>query len=209
MQDSSGVHSAINNVSEQAVEKQQMASTNTALAETGGHDVMSMDMENSDNNQYLTFRLNGETYGVDILRVQEIKGWTELTNIPNTPEYVRGVLNLRGTVVPIIDMRARFKLEQIDYTPTTVVIVLSVKNNKGDYSLVGIVVDAVSDVMNVDVKEIKPTPDFGNGIETEFLNGLATVNDEMVMLMDVDLLLKVDEIMPQEALEHADSNTSE
>ena len=186
-----------------------MASTNTALAETGGHDLMSMGIETCDSNQYLTFRLNDETYGVDILRVQEIKGWTDLTKIPNTPEYVRGVLNLRGTVVPIIDMRARFKLEEIDYTPTTVVIVLSVKNNKGDYSLVGMVVDAVSDVMNVDTKEIKETPDFGNGIETEFLNGLVTVNDEMVMLMDVDLLLKVDEIMPQMALEHTDSDSTE
>ena len=98
--------------------------------------------DNGEGEQYLTFMLAGEEYGVDILRVQEIKGWDNVTPIPNTPSYIKGVINLRGTIVPIIDLRERFSLETISYGPTTVVIVLKVNSDKGSRTM-GIVVDAV------------------------------------------------------------------
>ncbi len=141
-----------------------------------------------DGNQYLTFMLAGEEYGVDILRVQEIKGWDTVTKIPNTPEYVKGVINIRGTIVPIIDLRQRFGLETKAYGPTTVVIVLRVVGNTGDRTM-GIVVDAVSDVYNIGEGEEKPAPDFGSEIDTEYVKGLATVDDKMVILLDIDRLI--------------------
>ena len=143
--------------------------------------------------QYLTFILAGEEYGVDILRVQEIKGWDAVTQIPNTPDYVRGVINLRGTIVPIIDLRTRFRMDQLEYGPTTVVIVLKV--NHGDSSrIMGIVVDGVSDVYNMQRDEIKPAPDFGTGIDTAFVKGLATVQEKMVIILDIDFMLNSAEL---------------
>lgn len=143
--------------------------------------------------QYLTFTLGGESYGVDILRVQEIRGWTPVTCIPNTPAYLRGMLNLRGSIVPIVDMRMRFNLEHAEFTPVTVVIVLTVEGARGS-RVIGVVVDSVSDVLDVTPGEIKPSPDFGGAIDTDFIKGLATANDEMVMLLDVDKMLTDDEI---------------
>lgn len=143
--------------------------------------------------QFLTFILDNEAYGVEILRVQEIKGWTPVTRIPNTPEYMQGVLNLRGTIVPIVDMRMRFQLNHVEYTPITVVIVLSVKSENGE-RVIGLVVDSVSDVIDVAAHDVKPTPDFGTSLNTKFINGIATSNDTMVMLLDVDKLLSVEEM---------------
>ena len=155
--------------------------------------------------QFLTFILDKEAYGVEILRVQEIKGWTPVTRIPNTPEYMQGVLNLRGTIVPIVDMRMRFNLERVEYTPITVIIVLSVKSENGE-RVIGLVVDSVSDVIDVDAKDIKATPDFGTTLNTEFINGLATSNENMVMLLDVDKLLSVDEMTALAQLSDANSD---
>ncbi len=144
-------------------------------------------------NQYLTFILAGEEYGVDILKVQEVKGWESVTAMPNTPPYIKGVINLRGTIVPIVDLRERFALESIPYGPRTVVIVLKVVN--GPISKVmGIVVDAVSDVYNVATREMRPPPDFCSVISTDFVRGLATVGDKMVILLDSDSLLNVEEL---------------
>lgn len=148
---------------------------------------------NAAGNQYLTFALAHEQYGVDILRVQEIKGWTPVTHIPNAPAYLKGVLNLRGTIVPIVDLRMRFNLEAIEYTPTTVVIVLSLVAD-GRERTFGIVVDAVSDVLNIGAADIRPKPDFGTAVDADFISGLATVGDSMVMLLDIDRLLRPDEI---------------
>ena len=147
----------------------------------------------SNSQQYLTFVLGDENYGVDILRVQEIKGWSPVTHIPNTPEYMRGVLNLRGTIVPIVDLRMRFNMDTVEYTQLTVVIVLSVKAGDRERTL-GIVVDGVSDVLTVKEGELKPTPDFGGAISTEYIRGLVTVEENMVMLLDIDLLLSVEEL---------------
>ncbi len=155
--------------------------------------------------QFLTFILDNEAYGVEILRVQEIKGWTPVTRIPNTPEYMQGVLNLRGTIVPIVDMRMRFNLERVEYTPITVIIVLSVKSENGE-RVIGLVVDSVSDVIDVNSKDIKATPDFGTTLNTEFINGLATSAENMVMLLDVDKLLSVDEMTALAQISDANSN---
>ncbi|MBI3776015.1 MAG: purine-binding chemotaxis protein CheW [Gammaproteobacteria bacterium] len=144
---------------------------------------------NSD--QYLTFILNGEEYGVDILRVQEIKGWDSATPIPNTPDYVRGVINLRGTIVPIIDLRARFGLERVPYGPTTVVIVLKVMHGNAS-RIMGIVVDAVSEVYNVSQQDLKPAPEFGGAVRVDFVKGLATVDKKMVIILAIDELLNSD-----------------
>ncbi len=141
-----------------------------------------------DRAQFLTFILAGEEYGVDILRVQEIKGWDGATPIPNTPEYIRGVINLRGTIVPIVDLRRRFELEPVAYGPTTVVIVLKVRTADRT-RVVGIVVDAVSDVYNVADGDLKPPPEFGGAVAVDFVRGLATVDDKMVILLEIDELL--------------------
>lgn len=143
--------------------------------------------------QYLSFSLANEEYGVDILRVQEIKGWTPVTQIPNAPPFLKGVLNLRGTIVPIVDLRMRFNLEAVEYTPTTVVIVLSLVTD-GRERTFGVVVDAVSDVLNISPADIRPKPDFGTVVDADFISGLATVDEHMVMLLDIDRLLRVDEI---------------
>ncbi len=143
--------------------------------------------------QYLTFILAGEEYGIDILRVQEIKGWDTVTPIPNTPIYIKGVINLRGTIVPIIDLRERFGLEKLPYGPTTVVIVLKVVSEHRD-RIMGIVVDAMSDVYNVTGEQLKPPPEFGSVIDTAFVKGLATVDGKMVILLDTDHLLNSGEL---------------
>jgi purine-binding chemotaxis protein CheW len=143
--------------------------------------------------QFLTFILAGEEYGVEILKVQEIRGWNAVTRIPKTPAYVQGVLNLRGTIVPIIDLRMRFAMERIDYTATTVIVVLSVDTAQGKRTI-GIVVDGVSDVLTATGDEIKPAPSFGESLRTEFVNGLVANGERMVILLDADKLLTASEL---------------
>ncbi|MEI6413101.1 MAG: chemotaxis protein CheA, partial [Pseudomonadota bacterium] len=138
--------------------------------------------------QYLTFSLAEEAYGVDILRVQEIRGWEAVTRLPNTPAYVKGVLNLRGAIVPVFDLRQRFDLPWQPYGKDTVVIVLRAVGHKGMRSI-GVVVDGVSDVLNANPGDLRAAPDFGTKISTEFIAGLASQGDSMVMLLDVDKLL--------------------
>ncbi len=142
----------------------------------------------ADSNQYLTFSLAEEEYGLEILRVQEIKGYSKVTPLPNTPPEVRGVMNLRGTVVPIIDLRARLGLAQTEYDRFTVIIVV----NAGA-KVAGLVVDAVSDVLNVAASELVPTPDLGAGVDTAFMTGMARAGDRLVTLLNVDRLLRQDD----------------
>ncbi len=151
--------------------------------------------------QYLTFILAGTEYGVDILRVQEIKGWDTATEIPNTPEYIRGIINLRGTIVPIVDLRKRFQMEAVAYGNTTVVVVLKVKGAGGERTM-GFVVDAVSDVYNVTADQIKAAPDFGTSVSTEFVKGLATVGDKIVILLEIDQLVDTGVAMAEQAVTH-------
>ena len=146
-----------------------------------------------DGNQYLTFFMAGEEYGVDILCVQEIRGWEVATPIPNAPPNIKGVINLRGTIVPLIDLRQCFNLETVEYTAVTVVIVLKVETAKGS-RIMGIVVDAVSDVYNLAINDMKPAPDLGDSVDTTYIRGLVNVNDRMVILLKIDRLLNMEEM---------------
>ena len=156
----------------------QVAEARNAAVDAGSH-------------QVLTFTLGEETYGVDILRVQEIRGYSTVTRIPQAPAHVLGVLNLRGSIVPIVDMRMRFNLDRAEYTPLTVIIVLSVESAAGRRDI-GVVVDGVSDVIDVASADIKPAPELGAQVSTEFIEGLAAVSGRMVMLLDIDRLIGVD-----------------
>lgn len=144
-------------------------------------------------NQYLTFFLAGEEYGVSILDVQEVRVWDNVTSIPNAPKYVKGVLDLRGTIVPIVDLRIRFNMESVPYDETTVIVVLKIKHGKMEH-VIGIVVDAVSDVLDVNSDQLKAAPEFEGGMNTEYINGLATVNNKMVILLDSSKLLTKSEM---------------
>ena len=142
-----------------------------------------------DATQYLTVNLANEEYGVDILAVREIRGWTPVTRIPQAPSYVLGVLNLRGAIVPVLDLRLRFGLKREEYTATTVTVIVTVAGRN-----FGVVVDAVSDVVDVDAAAVRPVPDMGTAVDTEYLKGLTSVGERMVLLLDVDRLLQ-----PQDA----------
>jgi purine-binding chemotaxis protein CheW len=147
--------------------------------------------------QFLTFILGDEEYGVDILRVQEIRGWEPVSRIPNVPSYEKGVINLRGAIVPIIDLRDRFNLPVTEYTPLTVVIVLQLQQDDRQ-PVVGFVVDQVSDVVDIRTDMISPSPEFGVGVNTRFLRGLATVGQRMIMLLEVDRILHHPGRQPEE-----------
>lgn len=143
--------------------------------------------------QFLTFIMAGEEYGVDILTVQEIRGWESVTPIPNSPAHVKGVINLRGTIVPIIDLRLRFGLDNVDYGPMTVVIVMRVESRRGN-RIMGIVVDAVSDVYSLSVEEMRGAPDLGDHVNTSYIKGLVNVDSKMVILLDINELLGSDNL---------------
>jgi len=147
--------------------------------------------------EYLSFRLGDEDYAVDILRVQEIRGWESVTRLPNTPGYVKGVHNLRGAIVPIVDLRQRLGMPWREYDKNTVVIVLHVKAGGGDKQ-VGLVVDEVSDVVNAQMQNILATPRFGAAQASEFITGMLGSDDKMIMLLDVDRLLNPDDAAEQD-----------
>ena len=139
--------------------------------------------------EYLTFTLGGETYGLDILKVQEIRGYDSVTRIANTPEFIKGVINLRGVIVPIVDLRIKFRLGEVTYHEFTVVIIINVLGK-----VIGIVVDGVSDVVALSAEQIKPAPEFGGALDTRYLTGLGTLNDEMLILVDIEKLVSSDEL---------------
>ncbi len=143
--------------------------------------------------QYLTFIMNNEEYGVDILCVQEIRGWETATPLPNAPKHIKGVINLRGTIVPIIDLRQCFGLSAIDYTAITVVIVLKVQAEAGS-RVIGIVVDGVSDVYALADSDLHRPPDLGHAVDTAFIKGLASIDNKMIILLNIDQLLNIDEL---------------
>lgn len=142
----------------------------------------------ADTEQYLTFFLADEEYGVDILKVQEIRGWDGATAIPNTPDYILGVSNLRGMVVPIIDLRQRFQLANVEFNSSTVVVIVKVVSDSNERT-VGLVVDAVSEVYSLPKEAIGEAPDLGGAINTNFVKGLATMDEKMIILLDIDLLI--------------------
>ncbi|BCB27557.1 chemotaxis protein CheW [Sulfurimicrobium lacus] len=134
--------------------------------------------------ELLTFTLGGEEYGLDILKVQEIRGYDAVTAIANTPEFIRGVINLRGIIVPIVDMRIKFNLGHAEYNELTVVIILNVAGR-----VIGMVVDGVSDVISLSADQVKPAPEFGSAIDTKYVMGLGTVDDRMLILVDIEKLM--------------------
>jgi purine-binding chemotaxis protein CheW len=140
--------------------------------------------QSADTNQFLTFSLGDEEYGVDILKVQEIKGYVPTTRIPNSPPEVVGVLNLRGTIVPIIDLRRKFGLEQIEYDQFTAIVVVVVAGR-----VMGMIVDRVSEVMSIPAGDIQPPPDFGSSVAASSLQGMGKVGDKLVILLDIDNIL--------------------
>lgn len=142
--------------------------------------------------QYLTFLLNQEQYGLSILQVQEIRGWESVTRVPNSPDFVKGVVNLRGNIVPVFDLRLRFGLPSVPYTKETVVIVVRAGRENSKRSM-GLVVDAVSDVLVVRDEAISATPEFGAGVPTENIKGLVSDGGNMVMLLDLDSLAILDQ----------------
>ncbi|WP_051171308.1 chemotaxis protein CheW [Spongiibacter marinus] len=147
-----------------------------------------------DANQYLTFVLNGEEYGVEILRVQGIQGWDTVTPIPNSPDFVLGVMNLRGAIVPIIDLRKRFNMEAIPHGPTTVIIVVKVESADKPRTI-GMVVDGVSEVYRLDDANIQALPEVGaGGVSSDYVKGLSTVDEKMLILLNIDKLFSGNEL---------------
>lgn len=139
--------------------------------------------------EYLTFTLGKEEYGIDILKVQEIRGYDAVTRIANTPDFIKGVINLRGAVVPIVDLRIRFNLGNVEYNDFTVVIILNLEKR-----VVGIVVDGVSDVITLTSSQIKPVPDLVSSIDTRYLVGLGNLEERMLILVDINKLMTSQEM---------------
>ena len=139
---------------------------------------------NDVSHEFLAFKLGPEEYGVDILSVQEIRGYDTVTRVPEAPEYIKGVINLRGVIVPVVDLRLKFKLGNAAYDEFTVMIVLNLKGK-----VIAAVVDGVSDVVRVDPAEIRPTPEFGGIIDTRVISGSATVAERMLILLDIEALI--------------------
>jgi len=139
--------------------------------------------------EYLTFVLGDESYGLEILKVQEIRGYDTVTKIANTPAFIKGVINLRGRIVPIVDLRIKFHLSKVDYDEFTVVIILNLSGR-----VVGMVVDGVSDVMNLQASQIREVPDIVSKINTSFITGLASIEEKMFILVDIERLMTSQEM---------------
>ncbi len=139
--------------------------------------------------EFLTFTLGAEEYGVEILKVQEIRGYEQVTTIANAPDFIKGVINLRGVIVPIVDMRIKFALGKVEYDQFTVVIILNVADR-----VVGMVVDGVSDVINLTPEQIRPAPEIGGGLGSRYIIGLGTLDRRMLILMDIERLMTSSEM---------------
>lgn len=164
---------------------------NTQAAETSNHE---------EYQEYLTFVLGSENYALDIMTVKEIRGYENVTKIANSPPYIKGVLNLRGDIVPIIDLRIKFDVGAVTYDEFTIVIMLNV----GD-RIVGIVVDEVSDVIKVGDEEVKPPPEFGIAFDSTYLHGLTTINEQMIILVNIQKLISSNELGLYEASSNAET----
>ena len=148
-------------------------------------------------NEFLTFTLGEEEYGVEILKVQEIRSYEEPTTIANAPPFLKGVVNLRGVIVPIVDMRIKFGLGKADYNQFTVVIILNVAHR-----VVGMVVDGVSDVLTLSAEQIRPAPEFGATLDTKYIIGLGTIDERMLILMDIEKLMTSSDMALTDAALH-------
>ncbi|MFB3924427.1 MAG: chemotaxis protein CheW [Syntrophales bacterium] len=142
--------------------------------------------------KYLTFGLGGEEYGLEILKVKEIIGIMNITSVPQTPKYVKGVINLRGKVIPVIDLRLKFGMEHLEYNERTCIIVIDIQSKSGNKVIMGIVVDSVSEVLNIKGEEIEATPTFGVKLNTDYILGMAKVKGTVKILLDIDKVLTSD-----------------
>lgn len=152
----------------------------------------------ADGGQYLTLRLGGEEYAIDILRVQEIRSYEEPTRMVNAPAFIKGVINLRGVIVPIVDLRLKLNIAKVEYTEFTVVIILNVRG-----TVIGAVVDAVSDVVTLTSQSIKPAPQFDTAIDSRFITGLANVGERMLIVMNMEALMSNAELGMMSAALHS------
>jgi purine-binding chemotaxis protein CheW len=143
--------------------------------------------------KYLTFSLAGEEYGISILKVKEIIGLLSITMVPQTPVYIKGVVNLRGKVIPVVDIRLKFGMAAMDYTERTCIIVVEIGNN-ADRIQIGIVVDSVSEVLNIKAGEIEETPNFGSRLQTDYILGMAKAGGGIKILLDIDRVLQAEEL---------------
>lgn len=151
--------------------------------------------------EYLTFVLGKESYGIEILKVQEIRGYDQVTKIANTPDFIKGVINLRGRIVPIVDLRIKFHIGQVEYNELTVVIILNLEGR-----IVGIVVDGVSDVMGLKASQIRNVPDIVALIDTKYVTGLASVEDKMFILVNIEQLMNSPEMGLVEHVVHSEDD---
>jgi len=148
--------------------------------------------------KYLTFQLSDEEYGLEILKVKEIIGMMNITNLPRTPEYVKGVINLRGKVIPVIDLRLKFRLPEKEYDEKNCIIVVEF-DDEDHYAQMGIIVDAVSEVLNVTTEELEPTPKFGVDLDTEFILGMAKGRGTVRTLLDINKVVGSEELVDIES----------
>ncbi len=142
--------------------------------------------------KYLTFSLANEEFGIGILKIREIIGMMSITTVPQTPEFVKGVVNLRGKVIPVIDLRLRFGMETVDYNERTCIIVVEIEAEKGNVTI-GVVVDSVSEVLNIGAEDIEETPSFGTNLNTSYILGMAKAEGSVKILLDIDRILSNEE----------------
>jgi len=159
----------------------------------GKHDVKSLA------GKYLTFKLGNETYGIQILKVQEIIGLMSITTVPRTPHFVRGVINLRGKVIPVIELRKKFEMESVEDTDHTCIIVVQVVGDSGPITM-GVIVDEVSEVVDIAENQIEPAPSFGASIDTAFIMAMGKLGETVVILLDIDKVLTASEIQSISAI---------
>jgi purine-binding chemotaxis protein CheW len=152
--------------------------SNTALGEAG---------------KYLTFKLGAEEYGIEILKVQEIIKMMDITRVPRTPQFVRGVINLRGKVIPVIELRLKFEMEMVENTDKTCIIVVQVRSGDSNVTM-GIVVDEVSEVLDIAGEQIEPAPELGSAVTADFILGMGKIGGKVVTLLDVDKVLAKKEV---------------
>jgi purine-binding chemotaxis protein CheW len=149
----------------------------------------------ANDNKFLSFRLGEEEYGIEILCVREIIGIIDITPLPQTPEYVKGVINLRGKIIPVIELRSKFEMPTVEYTEETCIIVVEVREaNSGDQFQIGVIVDTVSEVLDIHRDQIEPAPRFGCSLDTEYILGMGKTKDKVIILLDIDKVLTQDEI---------------
>ena len=156
---------------------------------------MAVSAQSVAHDKYLTFLLGHEEYGVNILKVKEIIGLINITPVPETPPFVKGIINLRGKVIPVIDLRLKFQMPQRDYDERTCIVIMEIQRMGGESLLIGVIVDGVSEVLPISEEKIEPPPAIGLSLKSTYIKGMAKINDVVKILLDIDLVLSSDEVM--------------